>query len=105
MKRYYKIGEVADMLNMAPSAIRFWCKYFAKHLIFHHSQLSATRKRKDRKFLFKEVEKLFLIWYLVKVEKYTLEGVKRQIVINGPKWKKITQNSINYKLKFKSNES
>jgi hypothetical protein len=94
MKRYYKIGEVAGALNVAPSAVRFWTKQFAKYLIFPGSKISKDRANKDRKFKLKEFELLHLIWYLVKVEKYTEEGAKRQLILNKAKWLKHTKQSF-----------
>lgn len=91
-KIYWTIGEVSERLNVPTSRIRFWCNFFGV-------LVSVRRGSKNRKFNAKEVEKLKIVWYLVSVEKYTLEGTKRQLIINGPKWTKIVKNSTYLKNK------
>jgi DNA-binding transcriptional MerR regulator len=66
-KTYFTIGEVADMLQEAPSLIRFWEKEF--------SMLKPDKTDKGtRKYTQKDIELLKLIHYLVKQKGYTLQG-------------------------------
>jgi len=71
-KLYYSIGEVAEAFDVNPSLIRFWEKEF---------QLISPKKtqRGTRKFSAKDIEKLELIYTLVKERGFTLEGAKKQL--------------------------
>jgi DNA-binding transcriptional MerR regulator len=71
-KKYYTIGEVAAMLNEAPSLIRFWEKEFAA--------LKPDKTEKGtRKYEQKDIELLRLIHHLVKEKGYTLQGAAEYI--------------------------
>ncbi len=71
-KLYYSIGEVADAFDVNPSLIRFWEKEF--QLISPKKTNSGTRK-----FSAKDIEKLQLIYILVKERGFTLDGAKKQL--------------------------
>ncbi|WP_448518976.1 MerR family transcriptional regulator [Rhodoflexus sp.] len=68
-KRYYSIGEVAQMLGVAPSKIRFW-----------ETQFDIIRPRKTRngirQYTKVEIEAIQKIYHLVTVDGYTLQGAK-----------------------------
>jgi len=71
-KSYYTIGEVAEMLNEAPSLIRFWEKEFA--------MLKPSKTEKGtRKYSQKDIQLLRLIHHLVKEKGYTLQGAAEHI--------------------------
>jgi len=71
-KLYYSIGEVAELFGVSRSLIRFWESEF--------DILKPKKNRKgDRKFTVKDIENLEIIYNLVKVKGYTLEGAKRNI--------------------------
>jgi DNA-binding transcriptional MerR regulator len=71
-KLYYTIGEVAEMLNEAPSLIRFWEKEF--------SVLKPSKTEKGtRKYSQKDIRLLRLIHHLVKEKGYTLQGAADHI--------------------------
>lgn len=75
IKKYYSIGEVATMLDVKPSLIRFWETEFP--------QLKPRKNRKgNRVYTDKEIEQLKQIYYLVKVRKYTLKGAKDKLKQN-----------------------
>lgn len=75
-RKYYTIGEVADMLNVKPSLIRFWETEF--------SQLSPRKNRKgNRTYTEADIEVLKTIYYLVKVRKYTLKGAQDKLKQNS----------------------
>ncbi|BDD08821.1 transcriptional regulator [Fulvitalea axinellae] len=68
-KRYYSIGEVADLLDVAPSLIRFWEAEF--------DIIKPKKNRKgNRQFTKEDIEGVKLIYHLVKERGYTLQGAK-----------------------------
>lgn len=71
-KLYYSIGEVAEMLQVNASLLRYWEKEF---------DLIRPRKnaKGDRLFTNEDIEKLKLVYNLVKEKGYTLEGAKIQL--------------------------
>jgi DNA-binding transcriptional MerR regulator len=71
-KSYFTIGEVSDMLNVAPSLIRFWEKEF--------DVLKPEKTEKGtRKFSQKDIQNLRLIHHLVKEKGYTLQGANEKL--------------------------
>jgi DNA-binding transcriptional MerR regulator len=74
-KKYHSIGEVAEMLQVNPSLIRFWETEF--------QQLSPRKNRKgNRTYTDADIEMLKSIYYLVKVRKYTLKGAQDKLKQN-----------------------
>jgi len=74
-KLYYPIGEVAEMLHLSTSLIRFWEKEF--------SILKPRKNRKgDRLFTKKDIENLKIIYHLVKERGYTLKGARQKLKEN-----------------------
>lgn len=72
-KIYYSIGELATMLHVPQSAIRFWEVKF---------DMAVKRNwRGIRKFHKEEVEKIKQIHHLLKVEGYTIAGAKRKLKV------------------------
>jgi DNA-binding transcriptional MerR regulator len=75
VKKYYSIGEVADMLNVATSLIRFW-----------ESEFDIIKPKKNRKgnrqFTTEDIENVKLIYHLVKEKGYTLQGAKELLKKN-----------------------
>ena len=89
-KRYYTIGEVAEMFDVSKSLIRYWEKEF--------DNLRPTKNSKgDRKFTEKNIVQLQLIYHLVKERQYTLKGAKQEIKENREKH--IMKNQVLSKLK------
>lgn len=71
-KLYYSIGEVAKMLDVNASLIRFWEKEF--------SVLKLKKNNKgNRLFTPKDVATLGKIYHLVKIEGHTLDGAKKAL--------------------------
>ena len=71
-KLYYSIGEVADMFEVNTSLIRFWEKEF--------TQLKPKKNKKgNRLFTVKDIDKLNLIYILVKEQGFTLDGARSQL--------------------------
>lgn len=72
-KVYYSISEVAEMFNVNQSLIRFWEKEFCAYI------KPKRNKRGVRFFTKKDIESISIIYDLVKVQKYTLEGAKKEL--------------------------
>lgn len=71
-KRYYGIGEVAKAFKVNASLIRFWEKEF--------DVLKPKKNAKgNRKFTPQDIKNLQLIYHLVKVRGFTLEGAKTHL--------------------------
>ncbi len=66
---YYTIGEVASMLHVNTSHIRFWSKQF-------DVIKPATNKKGNRLFTAKDIENFKVIFHLVKEKGFTLKGAK-----------------------------
>lgn len=71
-KKYFTIGEVAKILGVATSLIRFW-----------ETQFDFIRPKKNakgnRKYTQEDLKKLKLVYYLVKEKGYTLQGAQEHI--------------------------
>ena len=71
-KRYYSIGEVADMFDVSKSLIRFWETEF--------DYLKPHKNAKgERRFTQQNLDQLSLVYHLVKEKGFTLDGAKREI--------------------------
>lgn len=74
-KKYYSIGEVAKELDVNTSQIRFWESEF--------DIISPQKNRSGkRKFTREDIDKIKLVYHLVKEKGYTLQGAKT-ILKNG----------------------
>jgi DNA-binding transcriptional MerR regulator len=72
LKRYYSIGEVAEMFDISKSLIRFWEGEF--DFLRPHKNSKG-----DRRFTPENIEQLRTIFILVKERGFTLEGAKREL--------------------------
>jgi DNA-binding transcriptional MerR regulator len=72
-KVYWTIGEVAEMLQVSSSLLRFW-----------EAEIGLVQPRKNRKgdryYSRKDIELLKLIYHLVKEQGYTLKGAKQHLM-------------------------
>jgi DNA-binding transcriptional MerR regulator len=75
-KLFYAIGEVAEMLNVPVSTVRFWENEF---------DILKPRKNKkgNRLFMPEDIKNLKIIHHLVKEKGMTLAGAKKQL---SAKW-------------------
>ena len=74
-KIYWPISEVAEMLGVNTSQIRYWENEF--------DILRPSKNQKgDRSFTKRDVEIIKMIYHLVKEKGYTLEGARRAIKEN-----------------------
>jgi len=68
-KQYYSIGEVAAMLDVAPSLIRFW-----------ETEFDVLKPRKSKKgnrlFTPQDIENLRIVYHLVKERGFTIQGAR-----------------------------
>ena len=77
-KLYYSIGEVAEMFEVNASLVRFWEKEFGV--------LKPKKNKKgNRLFTQEDLKNLKIIYHLVKVKGYTLQGAKDQLKNNKVK--------------------
>ena len=74
-KKYYKISEVAELLNIPASTLRFWEKNFT----------IIKPKRNDHGTRFytpADIDKISMIYYLVKERGLKLDAAQEQIRSN-----------------------
>ncbi|MDY6436594.1 MAG: MerR family transcriptional regulator [Bacteroidales bacterium] len=83
-KLYYRIGEVADMFNVQTSTIRYW-----------ESEFDVLRPRKSTKgnrlYTERDLRYLQIIYQLVKVKGYTIQGAKDAM---KTKFNKLEENAL-----------
>jgi DNA-binding transcriptional MerR regulator len=75
-KLYYSIGEVAEMLEVPISTIRFWENEFV-------ILKPMKNKKGNRLFTPADIKNLRIIYHLVKDEGMTLSGAKKRL---SEKW-------------------
>ena len=95
-KIYYSIGEIAALLKVNNSLIRFWEKEF---------DIIKPKKnsRGNRIFTKNDVSNLQLIYHLLKEKKYTIKGAKKKIRDNKDGVKKnfeVIQNLQTIRIKL-----
>jgi DNA-binding transcriptional MerR regulator len=75
-KHYFRIGEVARILGVAPHVLRFW-----------EGEFRAIRPEKSssgqRVYARRDVERLLVIRRLLREERYTIEGARRYLREHG----------------------
>jgi len=74
-KIYYTIGEVAELFEVNASLIRFWETEFD----FLNPQ---KNKKGNRLFTKEDINKIRIIYHLVKEKGYTLQGAREKIKRN-----------------------
>ncbi len=74
-KQFYRIKEVAEMIGVAPSALRYWESEFPD--IAPKRGLSNIRY-----YTPSDIEKIRMIHYLVKVKGLKLDAAKEQMRVN-----------------------
>ncbi len=77
-KQYYSITEVAEWFHVNPSLLRFWENEF--------DILKPRKNRKgDRLFRPEDIKNLRIIYYLLRQQKYSIEGAKQFLKDNRQK--------------------
>ena len=75
-RKFYKIGDVAEILNIPASTLRFWEKKF--------SLLRPKRTNTNmRYYTLDDIERIRMIYYLVKERGLTLKAAEEQVVQNS----------------------
>lgn len=74
-KKYYKISEVADLLDIPASTLRFWEKSFT--VIKPKRNAHGTRF-----YTMADIEKISMVHYLVKERGLKLDAAQEQIRLN-----------------------
>ena len=80
-KRYYSIGEVAEMYDVSSSLIRYWENEFP-------SLKPHKNSKGDRRFTPDNLDELNLIYHLVKERGFTLDGAKTELDLIDEKRRK-----------------
>lgn len=94
-KLYYSIKEVAQQFNLNESTLRFWEKEF--------DEISPRKTKKGTRYYRKEdIEKIRLIYHLVRERGMTLAGARQKLKEN--KDLAINQAEITNRLKKIRNE-
>ncbi len=75
-KLYFRIGEVARLLDVKPHVIRFWEREFK-------SLKPKKSAAGQRIFNRRDVERLGLIKHLLYTERFTLEGARKHLREKG----------------------
>ncbi|MBP5688725.1 MAG: MerR family transcriptional regulator [Muribaculaceae bacterium] len=74
-KKFYKIGDVAEILNIPTSTLRFWEKEF--------TVIKPKRNTKNiRVYTAKDIETIKMIYYLVKEKGLKLDAAQAMIKRN-----------------------
>lgn len=76
-KLYFKIGEVAEIIGVAPHVLRFWETEFRGV----RPQKSRTRQRVYRR---RDVELLLRIKHLLYEQRFTIAGARQQLASGEP---------------------
>lgn len=83
-KRYYSIGEVAAILGVKTSLVRFW-----------EGEFDILKPKKNKKgnrlFTRQDLQNLKLIYHLVKERGFTLKGAKVKLKENREDTARITE--------------
>ena len=83
-KKYHTIGEVAQLLNVATSLVRFWEKKFP-------SLQPPKNEHGIRSYTQANIAQLHRIYQLVKKQGYTLHGAKEAIKRDSKKLRSTTE--------------
>jgi DNA-binding transcriptional MerR regulator len=71
-KRYYRIGEVAELTGIKPYVLRYWEGEF-------RWMTPAKSRSKQRLYRARDIEIVELIKRLLYVERFTIEGAKKKL--------------------------
>jgi len=72
-KRYYTIGEVAEIFDVSKSLIRFWEQEF-------ETLRPHKNSKGERRFTPSNLEQFKQIYFLVKEKGYTLQGANQELI-------------------------
>jgi len=79
-KRYFTIGEVADLCAVKPHVLRYWEQEF--------SELSPTKRRGNRRYYqYEDVQMVRQIRHLLYEQGFTIGGARLQLSANQARGK------------------
>ena len=90
-KRYYSVGEVAQLFGVSKSLVRYWESEFS-HLKPHKNS------KGERRFTIQNIEEFEIIYNLVKERGFTIAGAQNEIKSN----KKYHREKLKVKEKLQS---
>ena len=70
-KKYFRIGEVSELIGVEPYVLRYWESEFS---VIRPTKASSGHRVYSRK----DVEALHIIRHLLHVEKYSIKGAKKR---------------------------
>ena len=73
LKLYYSIKEVASMVGVSESLLRYWEKEF------HHLRPKTGKVNNIRQYTEKDIEQIKLIYNLVKVRGFKLSAARKYL--------------------------
>ena len=92
-RKYLSIGEVASLLNVNTSLIRFWESEF--------EFINPKKNKKGlRKYTNEDINKLKKIYSLLKEERFTIDGARKHLKKN----KNSSENNVVSKLEKLKNQ-
>ena len=92
-RKYFSIGEVASLLNVNTSLIRFWESEF--------EFINPKKNKKGlRKYTNEDINKLKKIYSLLKEEGFTIDGARKHLKRN----KNSSENNVVSKLEKLKNQ-
>ena len=77
-KLYYNIGEISKAFNVNPSLLRFWEKEF--DILNPRKTIKGTRKYNSV-----DIKNLKLIYNLLKIRGFTIDGAKEKLKTESKK--------------------
>ena len=77
-KLYYNIGEISKAFNVNPSLLRFWEKEF--DILNPKKTIKGTRKYNSV-----DIKNLKLIYNLLKIKGFTIDGAKEKLKTESKK--------------------
>ena len=77
-KLYYNIGEISKAFNVNPSLLRFWEKEF--DILNPQKTIKGTRKYNSV-----DIKNLKLIYNLLKIRGFTIDGAKEKLKTESKK--------------------
>jgi len=92
-KRYFTIGEVADICDIKPHVLRYWEREFP--------QLSDVSRRQNRRYYQRdEVELLLTIKKLLREDGFTIDGARGQLKARTQSFGKRPEPSVQAPMTF-----
>lgn len=71
-KLYFKIGEVARLVGVAPYVLRYWETEFS-------DMIPPKSRGKQRLYRRRDIERIFEIKHLLWEDKFTIDGARRRL--------------------------